>query len=115
MESPSLRVSFERVVSQSAVIAADMERSLNAYEDRRGPVSPDGELLELGALLASVRRGRAMAMELLRGIPSPNKVPAHFAPAVAEVMTSLFNFVSSCDGREETINRMVADLRARSV
>ncbi|HNX04009.1 MAG TPA: hypothetical protein PKI32_00820 [Opitutales bacterium] len=114
MESSSLKVSFERIVSQSAIIAADMERSLDSYESRLGSMTRPEEMLELGALLSSVRRGRRMALELLRGIPSPNKVPPYLADSVAEVMTSLFNFVSSCDDREATIQRMAAGLAGKS-
>ena len=48
-----------------------------------------------------------MAEELLRGVPSPNQVPPNVAESVAEVTTSLFRFIDSCDRREEVINRMV--------
>jgi len=102
----SLNDTFENIVAQAAVITAEVTRSLDWYENKLGNVSTPAQMLELGALLASVRHGREMAMDLLKTVPSPNKVPFDVAESVADVTRSLFNFVDSCDQREETINKI---------
>jgi len=114
MQTPSLKDSFERIVTQASVISAEVTRSLDWYESKLGRLTKPEELLELGALLASVRRGRAMAEDLLRGVPSPNQVPADVAESVAEVTTSLFHFIDSCDQREEAINSIVLGYRRKN-
>ena len=106
MPLSSLNDTFENIVTQAAVITKEITRSLDWYENKLGNVSTPEQMLELGALLSSVRHGRAMAMDLLKTVPSPNKVPADVAQSVADVTTSLFRFVDSCDQREETINKM---------
>lgn len=114
MHTPSIRESFEHIVTQASVITAEVTRSLDWYEQRLGKLNKAEELLELGALLSSIRRGRAMAEELVRGVPSPNQVPAHVAESVAEVTSSLFHFIESCDKREEIINSIVLGYRTKN-
>jgi len=114
MQTPSLKDSFERIVTQASVITTEVTRSLDWYESKLGKLTKPQELLELGALLASVRRGRSMAEDLLRGVPSPNQVPANVAESVAEVTTSLFHFIESCNQREEVINSLVRGFRAQN-
>jgi hypothetical protein len=114
MQTPSLKHSFEHIVTQASVISAEVTRSLDWYDSKLGKLSKPQELLELGALLSSVRRGRVMAEELVKGVPSPNQVPANAAESVAEITTSLFNFIESCNQREEAINSMALRYRNKN-
>jgi hypothetical protein len=100
---PSLQENFDRISVCAMRIADEVNSSLDSYEEKlRGP-SQREKMLELGALLANVRQGRREAMELLRGVPSPNKVPAYLAEDVSRIGSALFRFVETCDERERII------------
>ena len=114
MQTSSLKASFEYIVRQASFITTDVTRSLDLYESREGMRTKAEELMELGALLSSIRRGHAMAEKLLAGMPSPNQVPAYAAESVAEVTASLFHFADSCEQREDAIHSMVLGLDGKN-
>jgi hypothetical protein len=107
-----LKDGFERIVIEAEEIAADVNRSLDAYE-RHLDAPLIRKLLELGILLGSVRDGRSRAEELSRLVPSPNQVPEALKDTVATVGQALFDFVESCHAREAIIDGMAAGLYRR--
>jgi|GEM_PF-6321477 len=106
MSTSSLKESFELIVTQASRITHELNRALDSYENMLDNATAQEQVLELGALLANVRRGRAEAFELMGHVPSPNSVPAYLAEEVACVTRALFKFIDTCDHREAVINRM---------
>lgn len=114
MQHPSLKDNFRRVVIEAEELALELNRSLDAYEQARGEGSTRRELLELGLLLGSIRRGRYRAEELSRSLPSPNQVPESVAAHVAAVGNSLFAFIDSCRYRESLVGRLAEQVQDRA-
>jgi hypothetical protein len=110
MYASSLKENFEHIVTQTAEIAHEVNSSLDCYESLADKCSQTEKVLELGALLSSVRRGRRQALELLRVVPSPKQVPSHLGEEVAGIAKALFGFIHTCDQRAAIINRIVLGL-----
>jgi hypothetical protein len=108
---PSLQESFDRISVSALRIADEVNRSLDSYEEKLRGSSQREKMLELGALLANVRQGRREALELLRCLPSPNKVPQCVADDVSRIGNALFRFVDTCDERERIIISMTSSWR----
>ena len=98
------------VMGEIASIGAEVDRSLDRYDQCIEGACVTRKVLEAGLLLACVRQARAKAEKLSRRIPSPNRVPACDAEAVAALLGALFRFMESCDTREASINEMVLGL-----
>lgn len=84
----------------------EVNQALDSYESVLENGTQTEKMLELGALLANVRRGREEAYALLAAVPSPNKVPAHLCEEIVGVTKGLFGFIESCQQREKLIQRM---------
>jgi hypothetical protein len=95
------------VMGEIASISAEVDRSLDRYEQCVEGACASRAVFEAGLLLACVREARAKAEKLSRRIPSPNRVPVGDAEAVAALSSALFRFMESCDSREVSINEMV--------
>jgi len=108
MQAFSLKENFERIVTRTDEIAREVNSSLDSYESLDEGCTQTKKVLELGALLSSVRRGRRQALELLSTVPSPNQVPANLGEEVASVAKALFCFIHTCDQREDLVGRIVS-------
>lgn len=110
----SIQKSFSDIVTKVAAITSEVNRAMDRYEQRTGGCSPAEEILEMGMLLACVRRSRAMAMVISRRIPSPNQVPWEYADAIAGFASALFHFIDSCERRENAIGKKALGYRCET-
>ncbi len=111
MSTLSLKENFEKIVERSSEMMRELNTALDRYEASLRGADSISRMLELGALLACVRRGRDQALELLASVPSPNRVPSHLSEEVVGVANALFGFLESCDQREALIMRLAEGMR----
>jgi hypothetical protein len=110
----SIQENFAYIIAQVAAITREANNSLDRYETKSGDVAPAEELLEMGILLACIRRCHKAADALSRRIPSPNQVPREYSDSVAEVANALFRFMESCGKREEIIGKNALGYRCET-